>query len=295
MEALSDPLTSTTCVQHTPTQTVSDSAGVSDSDATWATRARSFGQVADAYDRWRPGYPDALYDDLLVLAAGSGTRPGGAVRVLEAGAGTGRATVALAERSAKVVAVEPDPQMAQVVRRRTEGLPVLVVESTFEGFAAEPGRFDLLVSAQAWHWVDQAAGPAAAAKALRPGGVVALWWNRPGELTGPTWDAIRAAYRQHAPDVGTNSVAMNWSGTDSSTESGQWQGFSPWTRRDYTWTKTYDSTSYPALVQTHSDHVLLPADQREALVAAVADVILEHGDRLEYSYRTVLLHAVRAG
>ena len=240
VEALSAPQASTTCVQQTSTQTVSDSAGVSDSDATWAT-------------------------------------------------------LALAERSAEIVAVEPDPQMAQVARRRTEGLPVQVVESTFEGFAADPGTFDLLVSAQAWHWVDQVTGPAAAAKALRPGGVVALWWNRPGELTGPTWDAIRAAYQQHAPDVGANSVAMNWSGTDSSTESAQWQGFSPWTRRDYEWVKTYDSTSYPALVQTHSDHVLLPAAQREALVAAVADVIREHGDRLEYRYRTVLLHAHRAG
>src|SRR3954447_8835038 len=93
-------------------------------------RAQSFGKVAELYDRYRPGYPAALLDDVL------------ARRILEAGAGTGRATRALAERGAAIVAVEPDPAMAEVVRARTQGRDVEVVVSTFEDYAPTPRAFD---------------------------------------------------------------------------------------------------------------------------------------------------------
>ena len=53
-------------------------------------RALSFGSVAAAYERFRPGYPDALVDQVLTYAG----RP---VRTaLEIGAGTGKATRAFA-------------------------------------------------------------------------------------------------------------------------------------------------------------------------------------------------------
>src|SRR3954468_6291182 len=105
-------------------------------------RAQSFGTGAEQYDRYRPGYPDALLDDVL------------APRILEVGAGTGRATRALAERGAAIVAVEPDPAVADLVRARTEGFDVDVVVSTFEDYAPSPGAFDRVIAAQAWHWVD---------------------------------------------------------------------------------------------------------------------------------------------
>src|SRR6266545_4738205 len=59
----------------------------------------TFNQAADLYDRARPGYPPALFDDLAELA---GVGPG--CRVLEIGPGTGQATVPLAERGCHVVA-----------------------------------------------------------------------------------------------------------------------------------------------------------------------------------------------
>ncbi|MBV8541670.1 MAG: hypothetical protein JO268_14180 [Pseudonocardiales bacterium] len=54
----------------------------------------------------------------------------------------------------------------------------------------------------------------------------------------------------------------------------------------------YDTESYSGLVQTHSDHLLLPPPQCERLVEAVRDAITRlGGGRLEYRYRTVLLYA----
>jgi SAM-dependent methyltransferase len=76
-------------------------------------RRRSiFDQAAELYDQARPRYPPALFDDLAGLA---GIGPG--VRVLEVGPGTGQATVPLAERGCRLVAVELGPDLAAVARR----------------------------------------------------------------------------------------------------------------------------------------------------------------------------------
>jgi ubiquinone/menaquinone biosynthesis C-methylase UbiE len=46
-------------------------------------RAQTFGQVAEEYDRWRPGYPDAAIDWLA---------PSAPARMADVGAGTGKLT-----------------------------------------------------------------------------------------------------------------------------------------------------------------------------------------------------------
>lgn len=251
-------------------------------DDEWAQRARSFGQVAELYDQRRPGYPDELYADVLGLAGGG--------RVLEAGAGTGRATLALARRGASVVAVEPDPAMAAIARQRTQGLAVQVQESAFEDYTVAAGSFDLVVAAQAWHWVDPHRGPAVAARALRRGGALCVWWNRPRELAGPVWDAVHDAYAEHAPALDDREQLRHLPQQEDEVEPAP--GFTPWSIRSYDWTAGYDADSYSGLVQTHSNHLLLPAPQRERLAQAIRDAITQvGGGQLTYHYRAVLLHA----
>jgi ubiquinone/menaquinone biosynthesis C-methylase UbiE len=58
---------------------------------------KTFGSVAEQYDRARPEYPQEIYDDLAELAA---LEPGS--RVLEIGPGSGKATAELARRGYSV-------------------------------------------------------------------------------------------------------------------------------------------------------------------------------------------------
>lgn len=251
----------------------------------WAARARSFGEVAERYDRWRPGYPDRLYADVLALGAGH--------RVLEAGAGTGRATVELARRGATVLAVEPDPAMAAVARERTRGTTVEVEESTFEHCRAPSGSFDLVVSAQAWHWVDPSGGAARAADALDRPGALAVWWNRARELDGPVWDAVQDAYARHAPELDRrDQVRAHSHHTHPDPGLEPTPGFTPWTSLRYDWVAVYDADAYVGLLGTHSDHLRLQAPQRDRLLDAVREAIVDvGGGYVEYRYRTLLLHA----
>ena len=94
-------------------------------------------------------------------------------RVLDVGCGTGIASQLFLDRGCEVVGVEPDERMAAVARRRG----VSVVVAPFETFSPPAEPFDVVASAQAWHWVDQDIGPARAADALRQGGRLALISN----------------------------------------------------------------------------------------------------------------------
>src|SRR6478736_3119307 len=91
-------------------------------------RAESFGSAADAYDRFRSGYPGALIDDLLADGPSS---------VLDVGCGTGKVAAAIAARGFRVVGVEPDRRMAAVARAR--GVEVDVV--SFEDWDSQGERF----------------------------------------------------------------------------------------------------------------------------------------------------------
>src|SRR5262249_46756183 len=75
-------------------------------------RRSVFDEVAELYDRARPGYPAELLADLARLA---GAGPG--CRVLEVGCGTGQLTVGLAEQGCEVVALDVGPTLAALARR----------------------------------------------------------------------------------------------------------------------------------------------------------------------------------
>ncbi len=108
----------------------------------------AFDEVGELYDRHRPRYPEALFEDLISL---SGISPDG--RILEIGCGTGQATVPLARRGFPVLCLEPGPRLARLAREKLASFPnVRVICETFEAWGIEAGAFSLIVSAQAFHW-----------------------------------------------------------------------------------------------------------------------------------------------
>src|SRR5215472_18445759 len=88
---------------------------------------RTFDRAAERYDRVRPDYPEALFDDLVALA---GLTPGD--HLLEVGCATGKATRPLARRGFRITCVELGAELAAVARRDLAGFEVEVVEGRFE-------------------------------------------------------------------------------------------------------------------------------------------------------------------
>jgi SAM-dependent methyltransferase len=137
-------------------------------DENTAILSRSFGEVAQEYNRLRSGPSNEALEWLV---------PEGASDVLELGAGTGILTRLLAERVAHVTAVEPDDRMRAVLAA-TE-VSVEVVAGNAEQIPASASSVDVVIAQSAWHWVDEERAVPEVARVLRSGGRLSLVWTGP--------------------------------------------------------------------------------------------------------------------
>ena len=149
--------------------------------------AEGFGADAGRYDRARPTYPADMVDRIIAASPGRD--------VLDVGCGTGISARLLAAAGCRVLGVDPDPRMAEQARQGGTETEV----ARFEDWDPAGRTFDAVIAAQAWHWVDPAAGAAKAAAVLRPGGRLAVFWNAfdpPKELR----EAFAEVFRRVLPD-----------------------------------------------------------------------------------------------
>jgi SAM-dependent methyltransferase len=244
-------------------------------------RALSFGGVAALYDKARPSYPPELIDTLMALSPR---------RVLDVGCGTGKAARLLVDRGCDVLGVEPDPSMAAIARSHG----ITVEQATFERWESRGRKFDLIVSGQAWHWVDPEAGLTKAASALHPGGHLAVFWNR-GQPAEDAAAALDAVYVRLAPEIADTNIALHPSSVPSA-------GFDEFERAalftgteatTHEWDAVYDRAGWIDFISTHSDHLQLPDAQRRALLGALGDAIDALGGAVTYHYSTLLVLSTR--
>lgn len=124
-----------------------------------------FSDAADDYRRFRPEYPDALFDYLATISPAR-------TFAIDCGCGNGQASVALAARFDQVLGTDASAsQIAQVA----EAANLRYQVSPAETIPAPPGSVDLITVAQAIHWFDHPRFFAAADQALKPGGILAVW------------------------------------------------------------------------------------------------------------------------
>ncbi len=133
-------------------------------------QALSFGEVADTYDRGRPGYPADAVEWLV------GTEP---LSILELGAGTGKLTEQLVALGHDVHATDPDEAMLAVLRERLPDVPTS--PGTAEEIPAADSSYDLVVAAQCFHWFDAERTLPEVRRVLKPRGRFSLVWNQRDE------------------------------------------------------------------------------------------------------------------
>lgn len=252
-------------------------------------RRHSFDTVAERYATARPGYPDAVFDAIESVV------PPPAL-VLEIGPGPGQATVPMAQRGYSVIGVELGRNMARVARRRLAAYPnVQIVRADFHDWRPSiPGSFDLVLAASAFHWIDDEIGLAAARRALRPDGWLALFWNhtvrgRPRSRSRAFWDRTDELYRRHAPSLVPYDGRAERKELDRRAEIRRGGLFNPAQRRSWRWRRQFSAEEYVQLLDTYSDHLAMPTDQRSRLYASLRELIDDSfGGVVFREYLTVL-------
>ncbi|MFF1908568.1 class I SAM-dependent methyltransferase [Kitasatospora sp. NPDC058218] len=233
-----------------------------------SSRALSFGVMAEAYERFRPGYPVELFDKVMAYAG----RP---VRnALEIGAGTGKATRLFARQGVRVLATEPDGAMLAELRRHVP-TDVATVRAAFED--VRPGeRYALVYAAAALHWTNPEGRWSRVAALLEPGGVFACFGG-PVRLADPAVrEAVRAARAPFleddevpSPDGTPEGSAMQWPGTEL--RRSEW--FTDVQQSVIERRLTMPALDYVGHLSTVSAYLVLPAPAQEQVFDRIARVL----------------------
>ncbi|MEV8533070.1 class I SAM-dependent methyltransferase [Streptomyces sp. NPDC051211] len=240
-------------------------------------RARSFSRAAERYGTYRPSYPAELFDTLEAVSG----RPLRGARVADVGAGTGIATAQLRDRGARVVGVEPGGGMAAEFRRRLPDVPV--VRGDGNRLPLADGSLDFLTYGQSFHWTDPARSVPEAARVLRPGGALALFWNEP-DVSVP-WIADQDARIKARFGEGWYIADHAIPATDLGL------GF---TDHTLTWSRTVPVEVHLAKLSTHSLFLTRGAEGEEFLASerAVLTARFPSGEVVE-QYAVALRIAIR--
>ncbi len=249
--------------------------------------AESFGADAERYDRARPSYPSALVDRIVATAPGPD--------VLDAGCGTGIVARLFQAAGCRVLGVDADERMADLARRR--GLDVEVAK--FEDWDPAGRTFDAVVAGQAWHWVDPVAGAAQAARVLRPGGRLAVFWNsfRPPASLAEAFAAVYRRVLAEAPlfkmPASTGADAYQALCEKAADGMGRAMAFDKEEQWRFEWDRFYTRDEYLDAVPTSGFTNQLPAATLRELVAGIGAAIDAAGGGFTMGYTTVVVTAVR--
>jgi len=237
-------------------------------------RSLSFGAQAAAYERGRPSYPPEAIDWLLAC---------GARDVLDLGAGTGKLTTRLVERGLSVVAVDPIPEMLEVLSTALPETPALL--GTAEEIPLPDNSVDAVLVAQAWHWFDPARAIPELIRVLRPGGHLGLVWNTRDERLG--WVRELGDIIGHEDDPFNEQVSLP-------------APFTAIERRHVEWTSYVTPQALIDLVASRSYCITSPSDVRTRTLDAVRDLLATHpalsnGTGVALPYITVCIRATLGG
>lgn len=232
--------------------------------------ARSFGAIAAAYDRGRPGYPEDAVRWLVGRDAAT---------VVELGAGTGKLTRSLSDQGHDVWAFDVDADMIEVLRDQLPGVRAEVASA--EEIPVEDRFADVVVVAQAFHWFDHRRALPEIARILKPGGHIALVWNLRDERI--PW-VKRLGRIISAQGETTDSVEIL--AASDLFEDPVHEGFKNW--------QDVNRDSIVDLVASRSYVAVLSEEERAAKLAEVVAFYDEYGrgyDGMQLPYRTECFRA----
>ena len=234
----------------------------------------AFAEVAGAYERGRPGYPE---DAVRWLA---GDEP---CDVVDLGAGTGKLTRALVALGHRVTAIEPLPEMLELLPAEAPG--AFAILGNAEIIPLPDSHADVVTCAQSFHWFDHAVALPEIARVLRPAGRLSLVWNSRDDRD--PWMARLSGI------IGNETVTPDivYPPIDGSGV------FRPAEAAEFTFEQLVDRETLLDLVLSRSYCAKLPPADREPILEAVGKLYDETAgpDGVRLPYVTECFRAVKKG
>lgn len=237
--------------------------------------ARPFEDVAELYERIRPTYPEDAVD-WLVEQLGVGARS----TVLDLGAGTGKLTRMLTPRAARVIAVEPGPEMLAQLKRAMPGAEALL--GAAESIPLANDSVDAVVCGQSFHWFRTDEALREIQRVLRAGGGLGLIWNV-RDPNDPLQDEITTLLDPFVPP-GRPSIRSSVAGFVERT-------FGEVASHSVPFAQDIDADGLVDRIRSISFVAAAPAPKRRELVEALRGLAAARGGRVLFRYVTEMFVA----
>ena len=239
-----------------------------------------FDTIPEQFDRYRPRYSAALFDDLIDLA---GVGPGASV--LEIGPGTGQATEPILDTGCDYHAIDLGEHLYAMMRRKYGSRPNFsIVNGDFITHDFGGARFDMIYSAATIQWIPEAVAFSKTFELLRPGGVLAMMltvadYRTPNEALYAEIQKVYDAWFR--PETPYTHGAFQY-------ENAVNYGYVDFERREYRGRRVFTADEYVAFCGTHCDHIVIPEPARTRLYDGLRAAVLAAGDRIAFDDTYVL-------
>lgn len=246
----------------------------------------TFNQIAQEYERYRPIYPTEMFDDILNYA-----KIGKKDSILEIGCGTGQATGGLVGKGFEnITCIELGDQLAQFTSEKFQNhKSIRVINSSFEAWGGEGGRYRLAVSGTAFHFIEPEFGYRRVWELLCDDGAMAFFWTVHVPLFDPVHNDIRQHYQELAPHLDDASYPAPAKIIAERKQITQQSGlFTSIVVKQYSRMQTYKSEDFVALLNTNSRHRQLADPVKNLLLKRIRDTIDKHGGTIDKDHRVAL-------
>jgi len=240
---------------------------------------KTFNEDIVNYDKWRPNYCSELFDLIIQTAQLNVGKT-----ALEIGCGTGQATGPILRTGCQVTAVELGEGLAAFTAEKFKQWNSLkVVQGEFEQYRGEANSMDLVFSATAFHWIPEEIGYPRVYRFLKPGGTLALFWNRPraNSESDPlhvdiqkVYDEFRSVgkFKEVKPNI--KAEAERYVHILLTLEK---YGFVQAECSLFNATRLFTPGEYISLLETYSDHRSMPEPEKSRFYDKIKQTIEQHG------------------
>jgi SAM-dependent methyltransferase len=255
--------------------------------ATYTSEQRKiwYSEIADAYNKTRPRYPQQLINRVVKLAE----LPSNA-KILEIGCGPGIATVPFAEFGFAMLGLEPSQQACQLARQNCATYPSVEIRNqTLEEWELEADKFNAVLAATSFHWVSPEIRYQKTAAALKDKCALILLWNEVVLPQDEVYLVLHEVYQNQAPSLAEYHAKQRANQAESIKELGQ-NIIDSGLYEDLIYEQlvsqiTYSIEDYLALLQTYSEYIALDEQKRTSLLASLREALEKNcGNSLKASY-----------